>query len=208
MSLCDRCGLDLDTGQQYAVEEVLDDGPPIEIDPGPPASVIVIGLTTLIASLLLCGLTIFQLEGLGRICLVPVCLFGVLGATQFLQGRSMKPLVVALMIGGAVDILTLIVLPIIQADEMVEVAPPMADGAETVTAPPARPESEDAEQGDGASKPITKHLSDRIDYTKITLGIVVLLLDAAMLIALSAPGVNRHFEHRHKYTNDSGYIIP
>jgi hypothetical protein len=203
MSLCNHCGLDLDTGNRYEVEEVLDEAPPPEPEFGTPAAVIVIGLVTLVASGFLAMLAMIRLEGLGRLCLTIACLFGVLGATQFLRGKSMQLLVAALMLGGAVDIVVLILLPVIQADEAVAL-PPMAEDP----APAARPapETEDSAPGESPSKAI-KPLSERVDSTKITLGVVVLVLDAAMLISLAMPGVRCYFEHKRR-SRDVGYIMP
>ncbi len=208
MSLCGRCGLDLDTGQRVEIEEYLDETPMTVADPGPPVAVLMIGLLTLIVSLLLAGLSIFQLDGLGRLCLTPVCLFGAFAAIQFLQGRTLKLLIVALMLGGAVDIVALIALPIIQADETVDLTPAEVTDAEPAPAPTSKLEVEGGDDLRTAVKPIGKPLSERIDYTKIMLGVVVLLLDAVMLISLSMPGVNRYFDRRHRPVDETGYILP
>jgi hypothetical protein len=191
MSLCDRCGLDLDTGQRYEmIEEEFDDAPPPMAVEGPPAAVLVIGIVALVAGLFLAALSLFQLPFPGPLLLTPVCLFGALAGLQFLRGKALKLMIVALMLGGGVDLVALIIMPIVMADENV-------DGMEKSEVT-AKSETESA-----LPKPIT----ERLDYTKVTLGVGIILMDAMMLITISTPGVRHYFERR-RQSLDEGYIQP
>lgn len=197
MSLCERCGIDLDTGQRYDIDEdCLHDvpTPPIAMS-GPPATVLVIGVIALVTGLALAVLSVFMLGGVGALLLTPVCLFGAFAGLQFLRGKALKLMIVSLMLGGGVDLVALVILPIWQAD-----AQSIPDqGADSE--PAAKPEPADAE---GIQ---VKPLTERIDGTKLAVGIAIFLMDAAMLIAIATPGVHHYFERR-RQSLDEGYIIP
>ena len=69
--------------------------------------------TTLVVSLALAVVSFVLVEPVvGKFSLALVCLFGVYASSQFLRGRSFKLLLIALCLGGAVDIVALIALPI------------------------------------------------------------------------------------------------
>lgn len=207
MSLCSRCGLDLDTGHRIQVDELLDEMPPPPPVVAPPLAVLIIGLIALVASLVLAVLSASQLEGFGRLCLVPSCLFGTYAAVQFLRAKSIRLLVVALMLGGVVDILVLIVLPVIQAETLAVPAVQVVEGFGPAPepSPVAVPEEEETE--DRAAKLGLKSRAERIDQTKMNTGIAVLIADALMLLALSTRGVKRHFE-RPRHTGPHDLMIP
>ena len=203
MSLCENCGLDLDTGQRYeVVEESYDDATAMAIEAGPPASVILIGILTLSVSLFLLILTFLQLPGIGQILLAPVCLFGIFSAIQFLRGKSLKLLIMSLMLAGCVDLVVLVILPIVVAEEE-PVAEARESGTEKVDKPQVAELTEDAITQDRKVKPLT----EKIDNSKMTLGIVVFLFVGALLLAVSMPGVKGYFERPH-YTYDSQIPIP
>ena len=196
LSLCDHCGLDQDTGQRYDVEEeYVDDAPMPTAASGPPAMVLMIGLIALVCSALLALMALIQLDGIGRLCLFPVSLFGVYAAVEFLRGKHIKLLVVALMLGGAVDILAFIVLPAIVSQVGERLDAPLAQD----DAPPP-PRSADPE----AETPVA---SSQVDIERLTIGIVVLFIDAAMLLSMTAPSVRHHFERKRR-SRDEGFVIP
>lgn len=202
MSLCGHCGLDLDTGRRYEIAvEMLDDAPPPMAVGGPPVMVLVIGMIALATGLALALLSVFSLNKLGAWLLTPVCLFGAFAGLQFLRGKALKLMIVSLMLGGGVDLVALVILPIMMADE--GVVPESGDQANTVDKPG---EGVKAEPGDSDSVPL-KPLPERIDGTKVAVGIGIFLMDAAMLIAIATPGVHHYFEKR-RQSLDEGSIIP
>ena len=202
MSLCERCGLDLDTGQRIEMmEDALDEAPPPMAVPGPPATVLVIGVVAMVAGLALTALSLVQLEGWGRLLLVPVCLFGAFAGLMFLRGKALRLMVVALMLGGGVDLVALIILPIVVADEQEVphggVISDPNDGPIAITnAGPEAPEG-----------PNLKPLTERIDATKIAVGIAIFLMIGVMLILIATPGVRHYFEKR-RQSLDEGYVLP
>ncbi len=180
MSLCEGCGLDLDTGEYVEaapeMEEDEDDLlPRVAPRPATPFGVFFVGSLAALVSVVLCILSLVKLgDGYGGILLALVSLFGLYGAVQFLLGHTVKPLLVALAIAGGVDIVGLIVLPVFHANEHVS-APLPDDPAfdeETVAIP---------------------RFIDRLDVPKIQWGIALLIVDAAAMIYLSTGGVRRHF---------------
>jgi hypothetical protein len=203
MSLCENCGLDLDTGRRYeVVEETYDEAPEMAIEAGPPAAVILIGILTLSISLFLLVLTFLQLSAPGPLLLGPVCLFGIFSAIQFLRGRSLKLLIMSLMLAGAVDLVVLVILPIVVAEEE-PVAEAPESGDEKVAKPPTAEQTDEAANLEHKVKPLT----EKIDNSKMTLGIIVFLAIGGLLLGVSLPGVKEYFEHHH-YTYDSQIPIP
>ena len=202
MSLCERCGMDIDTGQRYdVVEESPNDAPPPMATTGPPATVLVIGVIALVTGLALSVLSVFTLAGVGALLLTPVCLFGAFAGLQFLRGKALKLMIVSLMLGGGVDLVALIILPIVMADEGVVPEPGVESEAADKPAPAAKPEP-----GSPDVVPM-KPLYERMDWTKVAVGIGIFLMDAAMLIAIATPGVHHYFERR-RQSLDEGFIIP
>jgi DNA-directed RNA polymerase subunit M/transcription elongation factor TFIIS len=179
MSLCQTCGLDIDTGRREHVDEMLDEelAPVGPVAKGPPIGVALIGSVTLIVSAILAILSMVRLPPEGGIPLAIVCLFGLFASIQFLRGRSVKLLLIALLIGGVIDIIGLIIMPAWQANQVT------IDPQVTVS-----PLDEDIEM---------KPLDERIDYNKLMLGLAILGVDVIAFIYLSTAGIKRHFDkHR------------
>jgi hypothetical protein len=181
MSLCQNCGLDLDTGQRVREEpedeeeEVWDVAMPGRGDGGTPFGVIAVGGVSLLVSVVLFVLTLVHLgSGLGGMSLAIVCLFGAFASFQFLTGHSAGPLLVALILGGLIDVVGWIAMPVITANMQVPSV------AEVDAEPPG-------------TEPAIPSLRKRLDTSAITLGVVLLVLDTAALIYLSTAGVRRHF---------------
>jgi hypothetical protein len=107
MSLCQRGGLDLDTGQRHEVEDIYGDDEeyvaPLSA-PSIPISVWLVGLLAIVASAILGVLALIDLGGFGGLSMALVCVLGMFGGIQFLRGKSTKPLIVALLIGAFVDL--------------------------------------------------------------------------------------------------------
>jgi hypothetical protein len=182
MSLCNRCGLDLDTGQRTVLEEILEDAPPPPPPAGPPLPISVLGGTVLVASLALAVVSLVQsvqpespravyllLAGIGG--------FGIYASVQFLRLRSARLMLVALLLGALLDIGGLIVLPIYRANQA-------APGTGVVAPVPL------ADQ----DLPQFENVANRLDVRKIQWGITLLLVDAGAMIVLMSPPVRRHFE--------------
>ena len=202
MSLCGRCGLDLDTGVRHEPEELLDDAPPplVPASSEMPPAVLIVGLAALIASVLLTFLAIVKVEGIGRVCLSLVCLFGTFASIEFLRGRTAQYLVIALMLGGVVDIMTLIIMPVVVADATIKPAPESIAGTDET----------DPGETDDIVAPLDDEivpLAQRVDMSAITSGVVFLVLIGLLLVAVSLPGVKSYF-HRRKVHNETGFISP
>jgi len=181
MSLCQTCGLDIDTGRREHVDEMLDEqvvatGPTIQ---GPPIPVTLIGSSTLVISAILAILAMVRLPPNGGVPLAIVCLFGAFASVQFLRGKSVKLLLIALLIGGVIDIIGLIIMPAWQANQMA------IDPNVSIS-----PLDEDVEM---------KPLDERLDYDKLMLGLAVLGIDIVVFIYLSTAGIKRHFD-KHRMT--------
>lgn len=173
MSLCNHCGMNLETGQRVNMEEILDDAsPPATRSAEPPVGSILIGTMALLSSLLLAGMAFVTLEGISRWSLTAVCLFGVYASVLLLQGKSARPLLAALMLGGAIDIMILIGLPVYEGMTKLETPGAILK----------------AEGGDEAS---ILPYDQRVDTRRITWGIVILLVDGAAFVYLSTLGTRR-----------------
>jgi hypothetical protein len=178
MSLCGRCGLDLDTGMQVNLEEDLDvvsapsRGQPI------PIGVAVVGGISLLGSLVLGAVSLVRgTDGSkGFLFLFLVCVFGVVASVQFLRGKSAKPLLIALSLGALIDIVALIALPIWQANE------PEEPGLSVVVS--------NADEDD--TVPVIRPYTERLDLTSISWGIALLLIYAMVSVYISTPSVRRH----------------
>ncbi|HEU5118903.1 MAG TPA: hypothetical protein VFT74_20080 [Isosphaeraceae bacterium] len=182
MSLCQRCGLDLDTGQRVEVNDMYDDDEeeqggyaPAYQEPSAPVGVWIVGLLSIVASAILGVLALINLGGFGGLSMALVCVLGLVGGVQFLRGRSAKPLLVALMFGAFVNIVGMIVLPVVQANQT------------------AQPIGVQVDENTGEEYPIMPSIKDRIDTQKLTWGVVILIVDAMVMIYVTTSGVRHHF---------------
>lgn len=183
-SLCSACGFDAESGAAVPlVEEDYDDtfgqvAAPTSI----PFGVMMIGGISLIASV---GLAIvaFLAGDLGSIFLGLICLFGVFASIQFLRGVTFKLLIVALSIGAAIDVVALIALPVVNANQNVEVKPAENDSVEVKGA-------DDADAADVVIAPPT----ERMDMNKISLGIGLLIVYAIVAFLLLTPSFRRYYD--------------
>lgn len=177
MSLCSRCGLDLDTGLRTPLDDFLDEAPPPPPPSGPPLVVSVLGGLTLLASAGLGVLAMAQsfqpgASQSGFLSLALVGAFGSYASIQFLRRKSARLLLIALMLGAVINTIALIGLPIYEANNNVRIVQDVAPG-------------EDMQ---------IENVASRLDLGRLKLGIFILLVDAAALVLLVAPPVRKHFE--------------
>jgi phage FluMu protein Com len=177
MSLCAACGLDLDSGRHVAPvvgdDELLPQPPPISRRGMTIGAGIVGGLAAAGSLALLVDAVGQGLGGMsGARFLAALGAFGVYAAIQFLRGRSIKTLMLALTLGAILDLVALIAMPVVAANvetAVVEVEPSVEE-----------------------IQPIT----ERIDAGRIGIGIGGLVLYAATSIYLLSPAARQHLTSR------------
>ncbi len=176
MSLCQTCGLDLESGMRVALDDEF--APPPVRDTGPPVPIIVVGGLSFAASAALVVYSFVLWSGgtPGAIYFVPVALFGTYAAVQFLRRKSVKLLLTALTLGAAINMAALVFMPIYTANADVKV------GANT-----------DITNPDSADETIASP-QDELDMQKIGTGFTILFLYAVVSIYLLSPGVHKHFK--------------
>ena len=181
MSLCSRCGLDLDTGRRVAPLEIVEEAEiPESYRPAmPPLGLLFVGSVTAAGFLLLSLASLIAWsKGMDGVqYLMMIWMFGLYASIQFLRRKTMRPLFVALSLAAAIGGVSLIVMPIYDAN--------MAVAAPPINPRPTEPIDPDAPD----IRPLTEHL----DLNKITLGIGCLLTYAALGVYLNTPGLRRHF---------------
>ncbi len=195
MSLCSSCGLDLDTGTRFDVDEMLDEAPPPPPRPSLPIGVGVVGVTMMLASVVLgvAALVIYAggkagEQSWGYLLLATVCGFGIYASYKFLARRSLKLLLIALGLGLAIDVLGLIAVPVFVAS--VQVVPedleaaPVDPGVEAPLDPNFDPEA----------PPRIKPVAERLDQRQVSWGIAIMLGIAGVFVYVTTPGVRRHFD--------------
>jgi phage FluMu protein Com len=191
MSLCSACGTDQDTGRFFGLDD--DFAPPPPPPPtGPPLLIAIPGMLCGLAGAVLSVLALIQsvrveagVYQYGWLALGVVAGYGVYGAVQFLRGRSVKNLILALTLGVIVNIFALIALPLFEAN--------FSDNPDNFNRVTAPREGEDAsELADWEIKP----LAERLDQQRITMGVVLIFLYAGMSIYLNSPPVKKYFARR------------
>ena len=178
-SLCNTCGLDLETGIRPAAVEPfdLDEPPPTPRQPAPDPGALVVGGGGLIAgvvmavSALLSGGSLALLAGLG----LPGALLAYASA-RFLTGRSAQLLFVALGLAAAVDLTAMIALPLYETSAAPAVVRTVADG--------------DADETDSGL--VIAADGDRLDLRRVKTGIALLGVTALAAIYLTTPAARRH----------------
>jgi hypothetical protein len=205
MSLCTRCGLDLDTGMRINVDELLEE--PVALPPSlsAPMGVLFVGMITMLVSGVL-GLASLYVYFSGRggerpwgyLLLALICGFGIFASVKFLQGKSARLILTALLLGGAIDLVTMVILPIALPDEghvlSIGQRPGRPDTPEIDLGPYAA-EAEDLIQEEPLG-PVIRPLTERIDWRKVYTGLIILLITSAVIVYLNSPPVRRYFERR------------
>ena len=182
MSLCNTCGLDLDTGQRIAPLEVFEDEmPAVYHAPMPSLGVLFVGSLCGVGFLLLsvASVVAWSKGREGAQFLLVVWLFGIYGAVQFLRRKSVRPLFIALSLAVGIGAVALIALPIYDANVTTGAAPIVTDGF---------PDAQDPDA------PHIRPLTEQIDMNKISYGIFSLLAFAGLAVYLNTPGVRREFK--------------
>jgi hypothetical protein len=188
MSLCNTCGLDLDTGQRVAPLDVFDDEmPAAPRDETPPLGVLFVGSFAALINLLLSVASLVAYakgDGTGMLCLMVIWIFGIYASVQFLRRKTIRPLFLALGLGAAIGTVYLIALPIWEVNvgtDNVEVKP-------GVIRPAGDPADPDA--------PLVHNIAEDLDMKRITWGIIMLLGYAGLSVYLNTPSVKREFTKR------------
>jgi len=181
MSLCNTCGLNLETGQRVDLDEDLTPAP-MHRNTGAPLGVSIIGGVGFLGSVILTLNSLIRSvkgqEGTGFLLLTLVCVFGVFASVQFLRGKSVKLMLIALSLGALVNVVALIVLPIM-----------VAYSETTVVRREVTPDTDD----EGL---VIQSVTERLDMQPLTMGILGLVAYAAISVYLTSPPVRRHFAHR------------
>jgi predicted RNA-binding Zn-ribbon protein involved in translation (DUF1610 family) len=177
MSICGKCGLDLESGSRVSLDDDLGPPPPPPA-PAMPIPIGVIGGVSFLASLIFAIATLsLWLRGTdGYQYFVPVCLFGIFAAVQFLRRKSSKLLLMALTFGLAIDIVALIAMPIYHAN---------AEAGPVVRSTPLI----DPDQADI----VIPSVVERLDTQSLSLGIGLIVVYAAVSVYLISPPVKRYF---------------
>jgi hypothetical protein len=185
MSLCNTCGLDLDTGQRIAPLDVFDDDmPTMPRAETPPLGVLFIGSISALVNLLLSIISVVAWakgEGLGVLCLLVIWIFGIFASVQFLRRKSIRPLFLALGLAVCVGVVYLIALPIWAVNVDTEII---------MTNPDIPPPSVDPNDPDA---PPVQNIADKLNISRIFWGVAVLLSYAAISLYLNTPGIKRQF---------------
>ena len=177
MSICQRCGLDLDTNLRVDLMEDL--APPHA--PAPEGVPILIGVIGGLCLALSTAMAIFAVvlwsgETSGAIYFIPVALFGAYASVQFLRRKSIKLLLIALTLGAVIDLIALVAMPVYHANQDIRVVKV----------------NESSENPDSAGAIISSPL-DQLDSRKVTTGFVILAIYAGVSVLLLSATVNKNF---------------
>ena len=175
MSLCSRCGLDLDTGQRIEPIDIYEDeAPVIHRSETPPIGVMVVGSFCSFGFLLLSMISLVQWGrgAQGSQFLLVIWLFGLFGGIQFLRLKSVRPIFLALSLAVMVGAVYLIAMPIFYANMPPEVAPESVSLTETVV------EDFDAPQ--------IRSITESLDLNRISWGVGSLISYAVVAVYLNS----------------------
>ncbi len=185
MSICTTCGTDQETGMRVGLEDDLAPPPPPPAQ-GPPLHISIIGTFCAAAAVILLVLAVVEsvrqqpiLEYVCWITLALVSGFGIYAAVAFIRGKSVKLLMLALSLGVVVDLMTLIALPLIEAN--------FADQVIDLNA-----KSTDIDDAPVKIKP----LEERLDARRIQAGVGLLLVYAFLSLYLMSPPVKKYIHSR------------
>lgn len=187
MSICQRCGLDLETGVRDTSFDLLDVVPSLP-PPSAPFGVMVVSVTSAIVGvgLAIAALALYVTQSeapfrWGFLLLAAVSAFGVFAAVRLLRNRSPRFLLTALMLGALINVIALIVLPITIA---------------STTVPIAERTFDDGVPLDQFLQPRIIPLTERIEWEKVNLGLAILGVTIVIAIYLTSPEVRRYSQRR------------
>ena len=177
MSICQSCGLDLETGRRVGLDDDLSPPPPPR-NAGLPLPMLIVGGLACAASaaLMVLAAVLWRSGTAGANYFIPIAGFGVYASVQFLREKSVRLLLIAFTIGAVVDLVGLVALPI---------AAPLISLQTVQRTGPA----EDPNDADVA----IKNAADRLDMRKLTTGIIILMFYAALSVYLLSPQVQKHY---------------
>jgi hypothetical protein len=186
MSLCQTCGLDLETGKRVSlVEEYIPPSAPR--DEGIPAPVAIVGFLCLGVSVLCTLLAFLKWMGgaSGAIYFIPIAGFGIYASIHYLRHHTPRLLLIALTLGAMIDLAGFVALPlyngIIDDSPIIPIVKPEAPAGEPEnTAEPS------------AEEPVGRPVAERIDANQLTLGITLLAAYAVISIYTLSLDVHRH----------------
>jgi DNA-directed RNA polymerase subunit RPC12/RpoP len=180
MSVCVSCGVDQETGMRVGLEDDLAPPPP-PAPSGPPLHVAIVGGFLGVGALILLILALMNsvggaegVQNYGWLCLAVAAGFGMFAVVQFVRLKTAKLLLVALTLGVVINVMTLIAMPLVQAnwetDETVQTVP-----------------SDDPDDSGVQIKPF----EERLNTQRISLGITFLVLYAILALYLMSPAVKK-----------------
>jgi hypothetical protein len=182
MSLCPTCGTDQETGMRAALEDDLAPPPPPRPQ-GPPLHVAIVGGLCATAGLVFTLLGVIEstrsesnVQNYAWLVLALVSGFGIYACVQFIRGKSVKLLMLALAMGVAVDVIGLIAYPIVRA----------------MIADPDQIKTEVKPVDLGDSNIEIRPFEKRIDTQTIGFGVTVILVYAALSLYLMSPPVKKY----------------
>jgi len=193
MSVCQVCGLDQETGVRVDLDEDLGPKAPPPI-PGPPLHIAIIGGICGVGGILLILIALVvslrqdtDVLKYGWLCLAFVAGFGAFASYEFVRGKSVKMLLLALTLGVFVNFVLLIALPIFDANtqDARQASSPQNQSAET--------SSED----DAMEDIIIRPQVELMDFNKIKLGLAFIALYVILSVYLMSPPVRRYMNRRH-----------
>ena len=184
MSICMTCGTDQETGLRVGLEDDLIAAPPPPSQ-GPPLHVAIIGGLCGTAGIILMILGAIQsiqgktgAEKSAWLAMSLVSVLGILGCVQLIRGKTTRLLLLALTLGAGLDVLGLVAAPLI--------LPMLEDDEVMVDVRATNPD----DSGVGI-----KPFEERINTQKIELGIVFIVVYAAVSLYLMSPPVKKYIFH-------------
>ncbi len=178
MSICQTCGLDLETGMRVGLDDDLAP-PPSAPSMGLPLHVMLVGGVCFLGSTAAAAYSVYQsLSGVqyGWRYFIPFCLFAIWASLQFLKGKSPKTLLAALTFAVVLNVIALIIMPVFEANSETKVI--------------ERPVS--ASDDPNSAGEIIQPITERLDMDRITTGIVLIVIYTFVSLYLLSSAANRH----------------
>jgi hypothetical protein len=182
MSICVTCGTDQDTGQRVGLDDDYMPAPPPRAK-GPPLHVSIVGGLCGTAGTILMLVGVIQstrgessIQNYGWLALALVSAFGVYACVQFIRGKSAKLLMLALALGVAADVVSLIAWPIVH---------PMFEDTDKIVTKVTPQDLDDSNIG-------IRPFEERMETPKIVVGIGLIVVYAVLSLYLMSPPVKKY----------------
>jgi len=196
MSVCQVCGLDQETGVRIDLDEDLGPKAPPPM-PGPPLHISIVGGICGVGGIILILIALVvslkqesDVLKYGWLCLALVAGFGAFASYEFVRGKSVKMLMLALTLGVGVDVAGMIALPIIHA-QVVEDSK-QANSADVKT--DGTLAQDDSEDIGFSIRSTTELLTPKL--SQIYLGLTFIGLYVVLSVYLMSPPVRRYMNRR------------